>query len=339
MQDSSDLLPKAQVEEAALKCGRVLEAINGVILGKADLVRLTFATILAGGHVLLEGVPGLGKTVLARSFAAALGVKFRRIQFTPDLLPSDITGSYVLEEGEAGQGGRSMKFYPGPVFTNLLLADEVNRASPKTQSALLEAMSEYQVTQLGTTMPLEPPFSVLATQNPIELEGTYPLPEAQLDRFAVKIDVLGADRDVLKTIITQRKDGRPVEPKPIMSGQELLDTQRTTQEVFLPEAVADHISALVTLTQPDSADAPDGVRQGVRYGASPRGAIWLTLIAKALALVDGRPGVGFEDVRSAAPAVLGHRLILHHAARLDGQTGRGIVAELVDLSEGRIVGK
>jgi len=334
VEEKAQLLPKEQVERAAEKCHLVMDAVNAVILGKAELVRMAFATVLAGGHALLEGLPGLGKTVLVKSFAKALGINYRRIQFTPDLLPSDITGSYVLEEKE---GARHMKFYPGPVFTNLLLADEINRASPKTQSALLEAMSEYQVTQLGTTMPLEAPFCVLATQNPIELEGTYPLPEAQLDRFAVKLDVTGAGRDVLKTIITERKDGRPKEPATIMTLEELRALQQLVADIFLPEAIAEHISALVAMTHADAGGAPEDVRAGVRFGASPRGAIWLALIAKAAALIDGRPGVGFEDVRAAAPAVLGHRVILHHAARLDGKTGRGMVAQLVDLSEGRIV--
>ena len=336
MEEKAQLLSKEQVEQAARKCRDVTDAINTVILGKPELVRLAFSTILAGGHTLLEGLPGLGKTVLVKAFARALGVHYRRIQFTPDLLPSDITGSYVLEERD---GGRHMKFYPGPVFTNLLLADEINRASPKTQSALLEAMSERQVTQLGQTMPLEAPFCVLATQNPIEHEGTYPLPEAQLDRFAVKLDVAGSGREVLKTIISERKDGRPVEPPVIMALDELLALQRLVTEVFLSEAITEHIAAVVATTHADEPDAPDEVRNGVKFGASPRGAIWLALIAKARGLIDGRPGVGFEDVRTAAPAVLGHRVILHHAARLDGLTGRAIVGRLTDLSEGRIVRK
>ena len=334
MQGKTELLSKEHVQAASQKCREVLAAVNAIILGKPDLVRLTFATVLAGGHVLLEGLPGLGKTVLAKSLAGALGLKFQRIQFTPDLLPSDITGSYVLEEHE---GGRKMQFYPGPVFTNLLLADEVNRASPKTQSALLEAMSECQVTQMGTTMPLEEPFCVLATQNPIEMEGTYPLPEAQLDRFAVKIDVTGVDKQVLKTIITARKDGRPEEPPVVMDADEMRAVQETVPEVFLPEAIAEHISTLVSLTHPDWAESPDQVKRSVKYGASPRGAIWLALVAKALALVGGRPGVGFEDVAEAAPAVLGHRVILQHAARLDGQTGRALAAELVKVSEGMVI--
>ena len=334
MEETAQLLPKEQVERAAATCRDVLNAVNAVILGKADLVRMTFASILAGGHALLEGLPGLGKTVLVKSFAKALGVNYRRIQFTPDLMPSDITGSYVLEQVD---GARQMKFYPGPVFANLLLADEINRASPKTQSALLEAMSECQVTQLGKTMPLEAPFCVLATQNPIELEGTYPLPEAQLDRFAVKLHVTGAGQDVLKTIITERKDGRPQEPPKITTLDKLLRLQQLVADVLLPEAIAEHISTLVAMTHADADGAPEEVQAGVRFGSSPRGAIWLALVAKAAALIDGRPGVGFEDVREAAPAVLGHRVILHHAARLDGKTGRGIVERLVDVSEGRIV--
>ncbi len=334
MEQKADLLPRERVEEAAARCSRVLDAMNGVILGKPALIRLTFATILAGGHALLEGLPGLGKTVLAKSFAVALGVRFRRVQFTPDLLPSDITGSYMLEEGE---GGRRMEFYRGPVFTNLLLADEVNRASPKTQSALLEAMSEYQVTQMGNRMPLEEPFCVLATQNPIEMEGTYPLPEAQIDRFAVKLEVSGTDRDVLKTIITTRRGGRPDPPPQITDREGLLKLQDLVNQVFLPEAVSEHISSLVAMTNPGCPDAPAEVDECVRYGSSPRGAIWLAQISKALALMDGRPGVGFEDVREAAPAVLGHRLILHHAARLDGRTGRGLAEELAAMNEERIL--
>ena len=335
MTEQGELLPKAEVEEAAAKCARVLDAVDNVIFGKPDLTRLVFAAVLAHGHVLLEGLPGLGKTVLAKSFAACLGLKFTRIQFTPDLLPADVTGSHMLEETEKG---REMKFYPGPVFTNLLLADEINRASPKTQSALLEAMSEGQVTQLGETRKLEAPFCVLATQNPIELEGTYPLPEAQLDRFAVKLDVLAADRDVMKRIITTRKDGKPAPPKEVLSSKEVLGLQGMVEEILLPHAVAEHISLLVAQTDPSGQDAPKDVSRGVRYGASPRAAIWLAQVSKALALIDGRPGVGFEDVREAGPAVLGHRIILHHAARLDGETGRSLAGRLIAQSEERIVG-
>jgi MoxR-like ATPase len=323
------------METAADQSNRVLEAVNRVILGKPDLTRLIFATVLARGHVLLEGLPGLGKTVLAKSFAGALGLKFSRVQFTPDLLPADITGSYMLEEAPKG---REMKFYPGPVFTHILLADEINRASPKTQSALLEAMSEGQVTQLGNTMPLEAPFCVLATQNPIELEGTYPLPEAQLDRFAVKIDVLGTDSAVLREIITTRKDGLPGMPEAVLDHQGVMKLQNQVEEIHLPVAVAEHIASLVSMTNPETAEATEEVKKLVRYGASPRAAIWIALTAKALALLDGRPGVGFEDVREAGPSVLGHRIILHHAARLDGETGRKLADRLITLSEERIVG-
>ncbi len=334
MEPEADLLPKAQVEQAAEKCGAVLEAMNQVILGKEDLVRMVFATILAGGHALLEGLPGLGKTVLAKSFAGALGIKFRRVQFTPDLLPSDITGSYIMEEGE---GEHRMTFYPGPVFTNLLLADEINRASPKTQSALLEAMSEYQVTQMGNRMALEPPFCVLATQNPIELEGTYPLPEAQVDRFAVKLHVGASGRNVLKTIITERRAGVPEPPPQITDLDGVLALQEAVHGVLLPEAISEHISALVEMTNPEGGEASGRVGELVKYGSSPRGAIWLAQVGRALALMDGRPSVGFEDVALAAPSVLGHRLILHHRARLDGVTGRELAAELVRMSEERIV--
>jgi MoxR-like ATPase len=335
MTEKADLLPKDEVEEAAERCNLVLDAVNRVILGKPRLSRLFFAAVLARGHVLLEGLPGLGKTVLAKSFAAALGLKFSRVQFTPDLLPADITGSYMLEDGAAG---REMKFYHGPVFTNLLLADEINRASPKTQSALLEAMSEGQVTQLGNTMLLEQPFSVLATQNPIELEGTYPLPEAQLDRFAVKIDVDTADQAVLKEIITTRKDGLPKLPSTIFDLAEVRRLQAMVEKIHLPQAVAEHISSLVAKTNPGSTDASAEVDRLVRYGASPRAAIWIAQVSKALALMDSRPGVGFEDVRESGPSVLGHRIILQHAARLDGETGRSLAARLIKANEERIVG-
>jgi len=334
MNQEAQLLAEDEVQEAADTCGRVLDEMNEVLFGKPDLIRLTFATILAGGHALLEGLPGLGKTVLAKSFAAALGLKFRRVQFTPDLLPSDITGSYMMEEGQAG---REMTFYPGPVFSNLLLADEINRASPKTQSALLEAMSEGQVTQFGERMPLEEPFCVLATQNPIELEGTYPLPEAQIDRFAVKLEVQGTGQDVLKRIITERKDAEPEEPSAVTDRDGLLELQGTAKDIYLPEAVADHISAVVTMTHPDADGASEAVEDTVKYGASPRAAIWLTQLSRALALMDGRPGVGFEDVERAAPAVLGHRIILHHGARLDGWTGRGLASHIVAANREEIL--
>jgi len=329
-----ELLSVERVQQAAAECQSVLDAVNGIIMGKPELVKLTFATILAGGHALLEGLPGLGKTVLAKSFARALGVGFRRIQFTPDLLPSDITGSYMLDESERG---RELRFYPGPVFTNLLLADEINRASPKTQSALLEAMSEYQVTQMGNRMALERPFCVLATQNPIEMEGTYPLPEAQMDRFALKLLVDAADTEVLKSIITERRTGEPPEPPQVTDRDGLLRLQQTVNDVFLPVAMAEHISSVVEMTHPTSASAPPSVKESVRYGSSPRGAIWLSRVAKAFALMDGRPAVGFDDVRHAAPSALGHRLILHHRARLDGRTGRELAREVVELSEKRIL--
>jgi MoxR-like ATPase len=329
------LLPKDQVQDAAAECRAVLDAVGSVIMGRDDLIKLVFATILARGHVLLEGLPGLGKTVLAKSFAASLELRYNRVQFTPDLLPADITGSFMLEDSGVG---RHMKFYPGPVFTNLLLADEINRASPKTQSALLEAMGEGQVTQMGQTMPLEDPFSVLATQNPIELEGTYPLPEAQLDRFGVKIDVLPTGRDVLKSIITTRKNGRPTMPDSVMPAERLIELQGMVENVLLPEAVSELISRVVAETDPDGADASEGTRRAVRYGASPRAAIWLAQISKALALIDARPGVSFEDVRRVGPSVLGHRILLHHAARLDGLTGRALATRLIEAAEREIVG-
>ncbi len=335
MTDQSDLLSKEEMNRAAESCRDILAALDAVIVGKPELTRMATAAMLAGGHILFEGLPGLGKTVLAKSTASVLGMSFGRVQFTPDLLPSDITGSYILEESESG---RQMRFYPGPVFNQLLLADEINRASPKTQSALLEAMSERQVTQMGEKMNLGKPFCVLATQNPIEMEGTYPLPEAQLDRFAVKLDVLSPEKEDMKRIITEQKVvGNPTEPSRVLSAEDFCGLQELVDAVYLPESVSDHIATAVAVSHPDHPDAPEQVRDCLKYGASPRAAIWLVRLARALALIEGRPSVGFEHVSSVAPAVMGHRLILDHGARIEGYTGRGLAEGIVKQSEDKVL--
>ena len=283
--------------------------------------------ILSRGHVLLEGVPGVGKTALVKALAQLLGLDFKRVQFTPDLMPSDILGSHILQD--SAHGTREMTFRSGPIFTNILLADEINRASPKTQSALLEAMQERCVTLLGTTRPLPGPFFVLASQNPIELEGTYPLPEAQLDRFLFKLIVPGAEVDVLDRIIATRRRGEPPAPTWRMSAGELDQLFAAMEKIFLPRPVARYIARLVAATHPSATEAPEPVTKYVAYGASPRAAIALAEACRGQALLAGRPTAGFEDVKAVAAPVLNHRLIVNYKARLDQVTPLALVGQLL----------
>ena len=273
--------------------------------------------LLARGHLLLEGLPGLGKTELVKGLAQALRLQAKRIQFTPDLLPGDITGNPILQE-VAGQ--RQFVFEPGPLFANLVLADEINRASPKTQSALLEAMQERRVTVMGQTHPLPEPFFVLATQNPIELEGTYPLPEAQLDRFLFKLEVSRNGVSVLERIIRDRTIGEAVAIEPVLSGEELTGMAALARRVFLPDVVTNYIARLVDGTH---------TAAGVKFGASPRAALALAAAGRARALLQGRLNASFEDVRAVAPPVLQHRLVLDYTARLEGRTAATVVAALL----------
>jgi MoxR-like ATPase len=321
-------------EDGSALARRLCAALDAAIFGKPELTRLTVAAFLAGGHVLLEGLPGLGKTVLAKSLAALAGLDYRRIQFTPDLMPADITGTHVYEDQH---GTPQMRFVPGPVFTHFLLADEINRASAKTQAALLEAMAESSVTLLGESRALPAPFFVIATQNPIEMEGTNPLPEAQLDRFAIKIDVPATDEASLLRIITERKDGNPVLPGPLLDRDTALACQRALDEVHLPQAIAVLIARLIARATPGDPSASAEVRAAVRYGPSPRAAIWLARISRALAFIDGRAGVGFEDVARAVPHVLGHRMILSYGARLDGVSVAELARELYRSTEQQLL--
>lgn len=325
--ESGYLLSPVQVAEAKGMLDRLLAELSKALLGQQELLELVTIALLARGHLLLEGLPGLGKTELIKSLATLLRLKFRRIQFTPDLLPGDIVGSPVLQE-ESGQ--RKLVFHPGPVFANLLLADEINRASPKTQSALLEAMQERRVTVMGETHALPGPFFVLATQNPIELEGTYPLPEAQLDRFTMKIQVRGVSTDTLEQIISTRRHGQPPVLKEVLSAEELDRLFDLADQVHLPTSVANYIARLVTATQPGSDGASEEVRRFVKFGASPRAAIALAGTARAAALLSGKPNVGFDEVRRVAPSVLGHRLILDYAAKLEGWDSRRMVIRLLE---------
>ena len=319
------LMTPAQVAEGQARLQAIRDGLGRVILGQDDLLDLVAIALAARGHVLLEGLPGLGKTELVRSLGTLLGLHFGRVQFTPDLLPSDITGGPILQE----EGGRrTFVFQRGPLFANLVLADEINRASPKTQSALLEAMQERHVTVFGTSHPLPEPFFVLATQNPIELEGTYPLPEAQLDRFLFKVNVPGVGADVLARILTTRRRGVPPPVEQVLDEAGIRALFEAVEGVFLPTPVAHYIARLVEATHPATGAAAD-VATYVRYGASPRAAMAMAEAARAAALLSGRPNVDFADVARVAPAALGHRLVLDHTARLEGVTPADVVARVL----------
>ena len=321
-----NLLTPEEIAPASAALNRTLGQMNRLLLGRDALHRLVLTGILARGHILLEGLPGLGKTALVKAVADILRLRFKRIQFTPDLMPGDILGSHILQT--AADGRREMVFQPGPVFCNILLADEINRASPKTQSAMLETMQERSVTLLGTTRPLPQPFFVLASQNPIELEGTYPLPEAQLDRFLFRLNVGGLGVATLAGILTGRRHGTIPAPGWRLSQEMLEQCLAMADHIVLPEAVARWIARLVAASHPDSPEAPARIRTYVRYGASPRAAIALAESARALALLAGRPSVGFEDVRTLVEPVLNHRLILNYQARLDQVTPSVLAEEL-----------
>lgn len=312
-----------EINAAAKPIAALREALNGVLFGQAELIDLMVCGVIARGHVLLEGLPGLGKTELVKGLAKALHLQTRRVQFTPDLLPGDITGNPVLQEVD---GKREFVFQPGPIFTNLLLADEINRASPKTQSALLEAMQERKVTVLGQTHVLPDPFFVLATQNPIELEGTYPLPEAQVDRFLFKLEVLRNSAETLAKIVTHRELGVEPEVPAVLTREAFAQIQNTARSIFLPEIVADYIARIVDATHPGQSESAEGVR----FGASPRAALSLAAAAKARALMHGRINASLEDVQALALPVLNHRVILDYSARMDGRTSASVIRDILN---------
>jgi MoxR-like ATPase len=323
-----ELLDPEQIEPAQTLAHRVLEEMDRRLLGQSELHRLVLVGLLSRGHILLEGLPGVGKTALIHGLGQLLQLTFNRVQFTPDLMPGDILGATILQEDDSGQ--RQMMFQPGPIFANLVLADEINRASPKTQSALLEAMQDRQVTTMGTTRELPSPFFVLASQNPIELEGTYPLPEAQLDRFLFKLNVTTADAATLDQIIYARRRGQPPEPEWTLSAEQLDTLFDTLDAIVLPRSVSRYIARLVAATHPTGDEAPEAVQQYVSYGASPRAAIGMAEAARAQALLEGRPTVGFEDVKHVAAPVLNHRLILSYQARFDQVDQTTLIHQLLD---------
>ena len=306
----------ARLEAAQASCARLEAAIGGVIVGQTSVVQETLCAMIAGGHVLLEGAPGLGKTLLVKTIARCLALRFSRIQFTPDLMPSDVTGTNVLVSDERGQ--RSFALHKGPIFANVVLADEINRATPKTQSALLEAMAETACTIAGKRHELEAPFFVLATENPIEMEGTYPLPEAQLDRFLLKVMVPSPSEDETTEILVRTTAHASAPPDAVMTLEEVLALRETCRDVAIAEPVMRYAARLVGASDPASKAAPELVRRALRYGAGVRGAQSLVLAAKAASVLKGRAHVAFADIQRVSKPVLRHRLIRSFEGEADG---------------------
>jgi MoxR-like ATPase len=317
-----------QAEEFRSRYTAVREQIGRVIVGHDDIIHGVLTALFIGGHCLLEGVPGLGKTMLVRTLAEALDLKFNRVQFTPDLMPSDILGTNIINEN--AEGRRVFEFQRGPVFTQILLADEINRATPKTQSAMLETMQEGTVTVAGVRYELEKPFFVLATQNPIEQEGTYPLPEAQLDRFLFKLVVGYSSREELATIVDRTTKGITIKPEKVMDGSEIMKWQKLIREVILAQHVQDYIVRLVLSTHPNGPYALPITNQYLRWGSSPRGAQTLALASKVRALLEGRYNVSFEDVRRSFLPAMRHRVILNFEAQAEGLDTDHVLLEILE---------
>lgn len=305
--------------------------VGKVIVGHEDIVEGTLTALIAGGHVLLEGVPGLGKTLLVRTLANALHLKFQRIQFTPDLMPADLIGTNVVLESP--EGGRKFEFQQGPVFANLLLADEINRATPKTQSALLEAMQEKSVTVAGKTNELPRPFFVLATQNPLEMEGTYPLPEAQLDRFFFKLLVGFPDADELEQILDRTTEAKDPHAEPVFDGKRINEMSHLARMIPIADELRRYGIALVLATHPEKEQATEMTRRYVRYGSSPRGAQAIILAAKIRAILDHRYHVSREDIRSVALPALRHRLILNFEGQAEHIEADDIIKDALETIE------
>ena len=322
----SEFAPRIEAFQA--EHSKITAELRKVIVGHQGVIEEVMICLLAGGHALLEGVPGLGKTLLVRTLAETLDIEFSRIQFTPDLMPADITGTNIVVSDP--QGGKRFEFQPGPIFANLVLADEINRATPKTQSAVLEAMSEQTVSVARTTHELPGPFMVLATQNPLEMEGTYPLPEAQLDRFMLKILLASPPADELVSILDRTTGAKTPVAQAVATGQSIIEMRKTVREVEVASAVSRYIADIVLATSPLSDLAPEAATRYVRYGSSPRGAQSILLAAKVRALVKGRANVALSDVRKCVPAALRHRLILSFEGQADSVTTDEVIAEVLE---------
>jgi MoxR-like ATPase len=322
-------MSRQQFDETTALVRALQQQVEHVIVGQRHVLREVLVCLLAGGHVLLRGVPGLAKTLLIKSLAEAVDLKFSRIQFTPDLMPSDILGTDIIEE-DVTTGKRAIRFIAGPIFANIILADEINRTPPKTQAALLEAMQEYQVTVGGVRYPLARPLFVLATQNPIEQEGTHPLPEAQLDRFMfnVVIDYPGLDEE--KRILAETTSGAPATIQPVATGQQLEAARTLVRDLPAADNVVSFALHLVRATRPADPTAPSVVREWIKWGAGPRAGQALLLGAKALALIDGRSVPSPDDVRSIAAPVLRHRLLLNFQAEADGIDTDHVVTRILE---------
>jgi MoxR-like ATPase len=327
---------RGQLDQFRADFQRLRGEIAKVIVGQDEIVEGTLTALIAGGHVLLEGVPGLGKTLLVRTLADALHLKFQRIQFTPDLMPADLIGTNVVLESL--DGGRKFEFQRGPVFANILLADEINRATPKTQSALLESMQEHSVTVAGQTYKLPEPFFVMATQNPLEMEGTYPLPEAQLDRFFFKLLVKFPRFGEIETILDRTTEADRPRAEPVFDGERILALSELARQILIAAEVRRYGIAIVMATHPDNELAAPLARQYVRFGSSPRGAQAIILAAKLRAILDNRYHVSREDIRAVAPAALRHRLILNFEGQAENvQTDQVIANVLQNVREPALV--
>jgi len=321
-------LSKERVEQFQKGFHLLAEEIGKRIVGYRPVIEQVLTAMMAGGNVLLEGVPGLGKTLLVRTIGEATQMQFTRIQFTPDLMPADITGTTIIHDDE--KGGRTFRFQPGPIFSNLVLADEINRATPKTQSAVLEAMQEGSVTVGGKTHPLPDPFWVLATQNPIEMEGTYPLPEAQIDRFVFKVDVRPQGEEELLGIIQRTTGDHKAPIKPVLNKDQIREMQLTVRQVLAAEFVQRYAARIALGTHPDSPYATDMTKRFVRFGVSPRGVQSLILAAKVKALLAARYTVSCEDIRDVAAPALRHRIIRNFEAEAEGITSDMILKSLLE---------
>lgn len=329
MSESSPVV--SEVAEFCEIFARIRAEMGKMMVGQEEIVDGVLVAFFAGGHVLLEGVPGLGKTMLVRTLSEAVNLRFSRVQFTPDLMPSDIIGTNMISEDEHGR--KRFEFQPGPVFANILLADEINRATPKTQSALLEAMQEHHVTVGGTQHRIEQPFLVLATQNPLEMEGTYPLPEAQLDRFFFKLLVRYPSADELQTILDRTTASEiPAIVNVLHSAEEVLKMRQLVRQVPLTREVQAHAVHLVMATHPENKEASPLAKRYVRYGASPRGAQALILAGKIFALLEGRYHVSRADIDKAAPAALRHRILMNFEGEAEGKTSDHVLAEILQDS-------